>query len=189
MDAKSAFDIVVHPNLMRKLYNSGVTGHEWLVIDSLYRDSLTSVRWQGQISPTFVNQQGVRQGGVLGADLFKIYNNGTLCRIDDSGKGATIVQIGLPAPMCADDMAMLSNTSCGLQSLIHMEWMVTSIKRLKVLLWKWTWRLSGKWVVTVRLERYAGSHEYYPYGDTTYINKPRNEQCRKQYSDSQTNDL
>ena len=34
MDAKSAFDVVVQPNLMRKLYNSGATGHEWLVIDS-----------------------------------------------------------------------------------------------------------------------------------------------------------
>ena len=63
IDVKSAFDVVVHPNLMRKLYNSGVNGHEWLVIDSLHRDSLTAVKWQGQISPTYVNQQGVRQGG------------------------------------------------------------------------------------------------------------------------------
>ena len=104
---------------MRKLYHSGVTGHEWLVIDSLNGDSLTSVKWQGQISPTFVNQQGIRKGGVLSAELFKVYNNGTLYRIDDSGKGATIGKIGLPAPACADDMIMPSNTFCGLQSLIH----------------------------------------------------------------------
>lgn len=119
IDVKSAFDVVVHPNLMRKLYNSGVTGHEWLVIDSLHRDSLTSVKWQGQISPTYVNQQGVRQGGVLSADLFKVYNNGTLERIEDSGKGATIGEIGVQAPTCADDVTAMSNTSCGLQSLIY----------------------------------------------------------------------
>lgn len=119
MDVKSAFDVVVHPNLMRKLYNSGVTGHEWLVIESLHRDSLTSVKWQGQISSTYVNQQGVRQGGILSADLFKVYNNGTLYRIDSSGKGATIGEIGVQAPTCADDMSLLSNSSCGLQSLIH----------------------------------------------------------------------
>ena len=119
IDVKSAFDVVVHPNLMRKLYNSGVTGHEWLVIDSLHRDSLTSVKWQGQISPTYVNQQGVRQGSVLSADLYKVYNNGTLERIEDSGKGATIGEIGIQAPTCADDLTVLSNTSSGLQSVLY----------------------------------------------------------------------
>ena len=86
---------------------------------SLHRDALTSVKWQGQISLTHVNQQGVRLGGVLSADLFKVFNNGTLYRIGDSGKGATIGNIGLQAPTCADDMTLLTNTSCGLQSLIH----------------------------------------------------------------------
>ena len=81
-------------------------------------ESITSKR-QGQISPTYVNQQGVRQGGVLSADLFKVYNNGTLERIEDSGKGATIGQFGVQAPACADDVTVMSNTSSGLQSLIY----------------------------------------------------------------------
>ena len=119
IDVKSAFDVVVIPNLMRKLYNYGVTGHEWLVIDSLHKDSLTSVKWQGQISPTYVNQKGVRQGGILSADLFKVYNNGTLERIDDSGDGATIGDVGVQAPTCADDLTVMSNTVNGLQSLIY----------------------------------------------------------------------
>lgn len=34
-DAKSAFDVVVHPNLIRKLYNSGIKDHKWLLIKSL----------------------------------------------------------------------------------------------------------------------------------------------------------
>ena len=119
IDVKSAFDVVVIPNLMRKLYNYGVTGHEWLVIDSLHKDSLTSVKWQGQISPTYVNQKGVRQGGILSADLFKVYNNGTLERIDDSGDGATIGNVGVQAPTCADDLTVMSNTANGLQSLIY----------------------------------------------------------------------
>ena len=34
MDTKSAFDVVVHPNLMRKLYNVGVQPTEWLIMKS-----------------------------------------------------------------------------------------------------------------------------------------------------------
>ena len=103
---------------MRKLYHSGVTGQDRLLINSLHHNSLTSVKWQGELSPTYVNQQGVRQGGVLSADLYKVYNNGTLDRIVDSGKGATITSIGIPAPTCAGDMTLMSDDSCGLQFMI-----------------------------------------------------------------------
>ena len=41
---------------------------------SFHRDTLTSVKWQRQISPTYVEKQEVRQGGVLSTDLFKVYN-------------------------------------------------------------------------------------------------------------------
>ena len=34
-----AFDVVVHPNLMRKLYNSGIDGLNWLMINSLHHNS------------------------------------------------------------------------------------------------------------------------------------------------------
>lgn len=119
MDVKSAFDVVVHPNLMRKLYNSGVTGQDWLLINSLHQNSMTSVKWQGELSPAYVNQQGVRQGGVLSADLYKMYNNGAIDRIVDSGKGAFIGDIRIPAPTCADDMTLMSNDSCELQYIIN----------------------------------------------------------------------
>lgn len=48
MDVKSAFDVVVHPNLMQKLYNSGINGLDWLMINSLHHESQTAVKLQGQ---------------------------------------------------------------------------------------------------------------------------------------------
>ena len=51
--------------------------------------------------------------------MFKVYNNGTLERIDDSGDGATIGDVGVQAPTCADDLTAMSNTANGLQSLIY----------------------------------------------------------------------
>ena len=83
MDVKSTFDVVVHQNLMRKLYNSGIDGLNWLMINSLHHESQTPVKWQEQLSSTYISQQGVRQGDVLhvSADLFKVYKNGLLDRI------------------------------------------------------------------------------------------------------------
>ena len=99
LDAKAAFDVVVHPNLMRKLYSSGVTGRERLLINSLHQDSLTSIKWLRELLPTYVNQQGLRLGGVLSADMYKVYNNDSLDRIVESGKGASIGSIWIPAPL------------------------------------------------------------------------------------------
>ena len=109
MDVKSAFDVVVHENLMRKLYHNGVGGLNWLLINSLHQESLTSVKWQGQLSESYVNKQEVQQGGVLSTDLFKVYDNGLLDRVQHSGRGAKIEKIGIEAPACADDTKYLSN--------------------------------------------------------------------------------
>ena len=58
MDAKSAFDVVVHSNLMRKLYNTGIEPNEWMLINSLHQDSVTAVKWRNKLSSTYINQQG-----------------------------------------------------------------------------------------------------------------------------------
>ncbi|MCG8046395.1 MAG: reverse transcriptase domain-containing protein, partial [Candidatus Thiodiazotropha endolucinida] len=119
MDAKSAFDVVIHSNLMRRLYNVGVEPNEWLTINSLHHNSLTAVKWKGELSSTFVNCQGVRQGGVLSADLYKLYNNPLLDRIKSLGIGARIGDIDIQAPTCADDLTVLSNNPYDLQLLFN----------------------------------------------------------------------
>ena len=115
MDIKSAFDVVVHRNLMGKLYNSGIDGLNWLMINSLHHESQTAVKQQGKLSSTYTNQQGVAQGGILSTDLFKVYDNGLQNRIQVSGKGAKIGDIGIQAPACADDVTVLSNDPNSLQ--------------------------------------------------------------------------
>jgi hypothetical protein len=53
----------------------------------------TSVKWQGTATDPFTVSQGVRQGGVLSTDLYKLYINPLLNQIEDSGIG---MQIGFP---------------------------------------------------------------------------------------------
>ena len=102
---------------MRKLYNRGNNGLNWLMINNLHHESQTAVKWQRQLSSTYKNQQGVCHGGVLSATLFKVYNNRLLDRIQISGKGARIGSIGIQAPTCADDMTILTNDASSLQFL------------------------------------------------------------------------
>ena len=49
LDAKSAFDVVNHDILMRKLYHMGVEGTPWLLIRSLHEGSATTVKWEGHL--------------------------------------------------------------------------------------------------------------------------------------------
>ena len=114
MDVKSAFNVVVHENLMRKLYHNGGGGLNRLLIKSLHQELLTSLKWQ-----SYVNKQGVRQGRVLSTDLFKVNDNGLLDRVQHSGRGAKIGKIRIEAPACADDTTYLSNDAESLQFLIN----------------------------------------------------------------------
>ena len=63
LDAKAAFDVVSHQSLMRKLFNIGVEGNLWTLVNSLHQDAQSAVKWQGEISEKFKVDQGVRQGG------------------------------------------------------------------------------------------------------------------------------
>ena len=50
LDAKSAFDFVSHPSLMRKLFHIGIEGNLWTLISSLQQDAKSAVKWQRHIS-------------------------------------------------------------------------------------------------------------------------------------------
>ena len=119
LDAKAAFDVVNHHSLLRKLYNYGVDGCLWNLICDFHCDAVSAVKWEGGLSETFVVTQGVRQGGILSADLYKLYINDLLNRLQNSRVGGKIGHIDCSAPTCADDMTNLSNTPNDLQVLCN----------------------------------------------------------------------
>ena len=51
LDAKSAFDVVVHKkkNLLRKLYHIGFDDNHWTIINSMHTNAKTSIKWKGYI--------------------------------------------------------------------------------------------------------------------------------------------
>ena len=70
---------------MRKLYHIGVDGVEWSVVHSLHEGAVSAVKWEGAVTEQFDVGQGVRQGGILITDLYKVYGNGLLDRHTTSG--------------------------------------------------------------------------------------------------------
>ena len=118
LDARSAFDVVSHRSLMRKLFNIGIEGNMWTLINSLHQDAKSAVKWQGEISEQFRVDQGVRQGGILSTDLYKVYNDSLLDRLTIAENATKIGPIVCVAPTCADDCAIGADSPGILQSLL-----------------------------------------------------------------------
>jgi hypothetical protein len=56
----------------------------------------------------FTLTQGVRQGGILSSDLYKVYINPLLNNLSDSYLGMKIGNVNCNASACADDVALMS---------------------------------------------------------------------------------
>ena len=119
LDGKSAFDVVIHANLIRRLFQIGISKQSILLLQNLYQNAKSYIKWNGQISEEFfIIEQGVRQGGALSADLHKVYINPLLDILSNSGLGGKIGNINCCAPTCADDVALISNNPLELQTMI-----------------------------------------------------------------------
>ena len=62
------------------------------------------------MSKPFLIELGVRQGGVLITDLYKVYPDPCLDRVTNQMIGGIVGEIPCPIPMCADDMTELSDS-------------------------------------------------------------------------------
>ena len=118
LDVKTAFDVVWHDSLLRKIYIDGIQGGLWLNIRSLYMGAQTAISWAGKLTECFPVLQGVRQGAVMSSDLYKRYNNPLLNMLSDSGLGGHIGNTPLQSPTCADDIALCGNDRIEMQSMI-----------------------------------------------------------------------
>ena len=119
LDVKTAFDTVWHEALLRQIYLDGVDGQLWKSYRDLYSDATSRVSWNGHLSDAFPILQGVRQDAVCSAELYKRFNNPLLNLLLSSGVGARIGHFAVPAPTCADDIALMATDLVELQTLIH----------------------------------------------------------------------
>ena len=75
LDAKAAFDKVIHSHLFRRMYHAGIQDKTRTIIKSLHHNAESCIKWAGSTSDCFKVGMGVRQEGILSTDLYKLYIN------------------------------------------------------------------------------------------------------------------
>ena len=126
-DLASAFDTVEYAVLLSHLKNAGITGKAWRLTKQWYNNPKSSVRVNGNLSPSFTLHRGVRQGSVLSPVLFLFVIDPILLELKSKSCGLSINGLFLGALSHADNIRTLSTnlTDCK-QQIISVHSFATS---------------------------------------------------------------
>ncbi len=116
LDSRKAFDVVNHTLLKKKLYSVNQDPRLWRLEEQMLDGLSAKVRVGTALSEPFNIKQGVGQGKVLSPMHFKTYIDETVAELTSSGQGATIGDIPVGVPTCADDILAITNSLDAMQS-------------------------------------------------------------------------
>ena len=91
---------------------------DWMLLQNMYSDLTSVVKWEGTLSDPFVIKQGVRQGGVLSTAHYKRYNNPLLIQLENKFTGAKLGCIRIPHVIVADDLTLMSHSTNEMQVMV-----------------------------------------------------------------------
>ncbi|CAG2202476.1 unnamed protein product [Mytilus edulis] len=118
VDASSAFDVVWHASLLKSIFKSGISGQSWQILNDWYTNMSSAVRWEGKLSTSFAELQGVRQGSVWSPSVYKLFVNPLIKKLESESLGFKIGNVFVGTPMCADDLLLISSKPDELQTMI-----------------------------------------------------------------------
>ena len=118
LDGESAFEVVDRSIQLRELYCAGLKGQYWLADNYSYQNTQTRIKMNGQMSNSFTEQTGVKQGNIKSSDHYKIYITPLLDTADASNLGIWIGNTNISHSACADDEYLISDSQTKLQALI-----------------------------------------------------------------------
>jgi hypothetical protein len=118
LDAKAAFDTVIHSHMFRRVFLAGFDDGHWGLIKDLHENAKSVIKWDGNISQLFQVNQGNRQEGILSTNLYKLYIHQLLNMYETTGIGYRIGNISVNNTAYADDIALISDEQDQVQILI-----------------------------------------------------------------------
>ena len=85
-----AFDKTLIPIMLKTAFQSGLDDDKWLYWQKMHKNSKKAIKWKGQKSELFAEEQGVRQGSAGAADEYKAYTAQMLSSLESlSGASAS----------------------------------------------------------------------------------------------------
>ena len=121
LDAKSAFDTVFIPYLVRNFFLAGMDGHSILYMENRLTNRVTCCEYDKILAGPIHDEHGLEQGGVPSSDCYKLYNNENLIQAQKTklgvGMGGSLV---ISAVGQADDTALLSNCLLKLSLILQL---------------------------------------------------------------------
>ena len=118
MDCSKGFDKVNHDALFTKLIQRNVPYCFIRLIVYWYSNLSSNCRWANAYSGYFSVPAGVRQGGILSPYFWAVYVDELISKLRKSGYGCYLSSLFLACIFYADDVALLSPTVTGMQTMI-----------------------------------------------------------------------
>ena len=128
IDFSQAFDSVWRVGLWRKLLGNHINGNFFRIIHNMYNGIKSSISINGESSPFFACDCGVRQGENLSPVMFSLYLNDLESFLMHKGlPGITVdvndeefmIYLKLFSLLYADDTVLMADNPTDLQSCLH----------------------------------------------------------------------
>ena len=149
VDFKKAFDSVPRPVLFQKLLTHGINGKFYDCLVNIYSNDVACIKTGDSLTPSFLANQGVKQGCILSPTLFNIFLSDFQHLIEtdecDPVKLSDVTKLG--CLIWADDILLLSKSKEGLQNMLNAlnifakeNGMTLNIKKTKIMIFNKTGR-------------------------------------------------
>jgi hypothetical protein len=116
LDSTKAFDTVWRNGLMLKLYELGIKGKIWSLINDCHQGTSSAIIVNQTQSRWFSVDKGVRQGGVLSTFLYLVFINDLINELESGSHNTGILNVKSSCPSLADDISLIGLSPVGLQS-------------------------------------------------------------------------
>ena len=142
VDFKKAFDTIPRHTLFQKLLDYNINGKFYDCLVNIYSNDIACIKISEYLTPTFIANQGVKQGCILSPTLFNIYLADLQAQVETSECDPVHIKEGsnMGCLIWADDLLLLSksktgldNMLCALKNFSQKNGMTLNIKKTKVM--------------------------------------------------------
>ena len=120
VDFKKAFDSIPRPKLFQKLLDHNINGKFYDCLVNFYTNDVSCVKIGDSITPSFITNQGVKQGCILSPILFNIFLSDiqSVFETDPCDPVQIKESLNIGCIIWADDILLLSRTEEGLRNML-----------------------------------------------------------------------